>query len=45
MSTLIRGLKTDSKEGEGGGCMRGSDESCVSARIEAKSGWIIWKEA
>ena len=44
MFRLVKGLKTDSKEVEGGRYMRGSDGSCVSVRRkEVKSGRIIWK--
>ena len=44
MSRLVRGLKTDSKEIEGGRCMRDSDgKLCFSEKERGKSGRIIWK--
>ena len=44
MFRLVRGLKTDSKEIEGGRCMRGSDGKRVSMRRkEVNSGRIVWK--
>ena len=44
MCTLVKGLKTDSKEVEDGRCMSGSDGKLFSVRRkELKSGWIIWK--
>ena len=44
MFGLVKGLKPDSKDFEGGKCMRGRMESCVSVRRkEVKSGRIMWK--
>ena len=44
MIRLVTGLKTDSKEVEGGGCMSGSDgKLCFSEKKEIKSGRNIWK--
>ena len=44
MFRLVKGLNTDSREVEGGRCMKGSDRNFVSARKkEVKSGMIIWK--
>ena len=41
MFRLERGLKTDSKEVEGGRCMRGSDEKlCFSEKERRK----VWKD-
>ena len=38
----VKGLKTDSKEVEGGRCMRGSDgKLCFSDKERVKSGGII----
>ena len=42
MFSLAKGLMTDSREVEGGRCMRRSDEKlCFSDKV--KSGLIIWK--
>ena len=39
---FVKGLKTDSKEVEGGRCMRGSGRKlCFSEKEEVKSGWIV----
>ena len=45
MSRLAKALRTDSKEVEGGRCMRGNDgKLCLSEKgKEVKSGRIIWK--
>ena len=44
MFTLVEGLKIDSREVEGGRCMRGSDEKlCFSEKERGKVGRIIWK--
>ena len=41
MLRLVRGLKTDSKEGDGGRCMRGSDgKLCFSEKERGK----VWKD-
>ena len=41
MSRLVKGLKTDSKEVEGGRCMRGSDgKLCFSDKERGK----VWKD-
>ena len=41
MCSLVRGL--DSKEVEGGRCLRGSDKKLCFSEKEVKSGRIIWK--
>ena len=41
MLRLVKGLKTDSKEVEGGRCMRGSDgKQCFSEKERGK----VWKD-
>ena len=41
MFTLVRGLKTDSKEVEGGRCMKGSDRKlCFSEKERGR----VWKD-
>ena len=41
MFTIVKALKTDSKEVEGGRCMRGSDEKlCFSEKERGK----VWKD-
>ena len=41
MFRLVKGLKTDSKEVDGGCCMRGSDEMlCFSKKERGK----VWKD-
>ena len=41
MLKLVKGLKTGSKEDEGGRCMRGSDEKlCFSEKERGK----VWKD-
>ena len=41
MFRLVKGWKTDSKEAEGGRCMRGNDENiCFSEKERGK----VWKD-